>query len=58
MRKTIIFTLMLTGIFVNAQVEPFFSQHYVSEFLVNPAISGNKLYNSVNGPGGQFSVQH
>ena len=48
MKKKIIFILMLAGASVNAQVEPLFSQYYISEFLVNPAISGNKSYNSIN----------
>ena len=39
---------MLLVVIVNAQQEPLFSQYYVSDMMLNPAISGSKTFNYLN----------
>ena len=46
MNRTIIIFCILISIAAKAQQEPLFTQYYVNDMILNPAISGAKTYNS------------
>lgn len=46
MRRAIIIFYILISVVAKAQQEPLFSQYYVNDMILNPAISGSKTYNS------------
>ena len=46
MSRTIIFFCVLISFAAKAQQEPLFTQYYVNDMILNPAISGSKTYNS------------
>ena len=45
MRRTFFIIYIFFGISVFAQQEPLFTQYYVNDMVINPAISGSKTYN-------------
>jgi len=47
MRKIILILSMLLSFTLFAQQQPTFTQYYVSDMAINPAISGSKSYNSL-----------
>ena len=46
MSRIIIIVCVLISIAAKAQQEPLFTQYYVNDMILNPAISGSKTYNS------------
>ena len=46
MKKLFIIFFVFIAFVMQAQQEPLFSQYYVNDMLINPAISGSKGYNS------------
>ena len=45
MRNLLFIITMFLAINVFAQQEPFFTQYYINEMVINPAVSGSKTYN-------------
>ena len=45
MKKIILILSILLSVSVFAQQEPLFTQYYVNDMVINPAISGSKTYN-------------
>ena len=48
MRKILLILGVLFSINSFAQQEPLFTQYYVNDMAINPAISGSKTYNPIN----------
>ena len=47
MRKILVIFSIFLSVSLFAQQEPLFTQYYVNDMAINPAISGSKTYNSL-----------
>jgi type IX secretion system PorP/SprF family membrane protein len=45
MKRLILVIIIFLSISVSAQQEPLFTQYYLNDMALNPAISGSKTYN-------------
>ena len=45
MRNFLFIIIVFLGINVFAQQEPFFTQYFINDMAINPAVSGSKTYN-------------
>ncbi len=47
MRKVVVIFMICSSFLTQAQQEPLFTQYYVNDIIINPAISGSKQYSSI-----------
>ena len=45
MKKSFFILCIFLSISAFSQQEPLFSQYYVNDMVINPAVSGSKIYN-------------